>query len=314
MEEVADGRRRMRVVAKEACADGVVGLELAAQDSGDLPKWQPGAHIDLHGPDGLVRQYSLCGRPGDPTWQVAVLRVPDGRGGSRWVHDDLAVDDVIEVGGPRNHFRLEPGADHLFIAGGIGITPILPMVREVAGQGGCWRLVYGGRTRESMAFADELLVEWPGRVRLVPEDQDGRLDLDEIFGEPVAGRVVYCCGPEGLLGAVEQLLAPRPEELRLERFSADVEMGGEAYEVEIASTGKRVEVAASCSIIDALAEAGIDVPFSCREGTCGTCETGVLGGVPLHRDAVLTDEERAAGDVMMICVGGCKEGPLILDL
>lgn len=310
-----EARRRMRVASKEALADGVVRLSLAPVDPEEiLPDWRPGAHVDLHGPDGLVRQYSLCGVPGADVWQVGVLRVADGRGGSRWVHDQLHEGDELAVGGPRNHFELQVGADHVFIAGGIGVTPIVPMVREAVERGAEWRLVYGGRSLDSMAFRDELLALGGDRVRLVPQDREGLIELAEVFGAPTPGRVVHCCGPEPLLAAVEEFLADRPEELHLERFSADVDLAGDAFEVEIASSGKRVTVAEGCSIIDALGEAGMTMEFSCREGTCGTCETGVLGGIPDHRDSVLTDDEKAQNDVMMICVGRCVEGPLVLDL
>ncbi len=310
-----DARRRMKVASKESVADGVVRLELARVAPGeDLPEWRPGAHVDLHGPGGLTRQYSLCGEVGAATWRVAVLRVDEGDGGSRWVHDGLAVGDEIDVTGPRNHFGLTVQRDHLFIAGGIGITPILPMVREVAARGAEWRVVYGGRSRTSMALVDELVACGGSRVELVPEDERGRIDLERLFGEPRPGRVVHCCGPEPLLAAVEEFLVGRPEELHVERFSADVDLGGASFEVEIASSGQRITVGDGCSIIDALAESGIAIEFSCREGTCGTCETGVLGGVPDHRDSVLTDDERAAGDVMMTCVGRCLKGPLVLDL
>lgn len=308
-------RRRMRVASKESLAEGVVRLELSPVDPDEgLPEWRPGAHVDLHGPDGVVRQYSLCGEPGEASWRVAVLRVEDGRGGSRWVHDQLGEGDELEVGGPRNNFELEVTDDHVFVAGGIGITPILPMVREVARRGADWRLVYGGRSLASMAFRNELLAIDADRVDLVPQDERGLIDLPAVFGEPVEGRVVHCCGPEPLLAAVEAFLADRPEKLCLERFAAEVDLNGDAFEVEVASTGQRIVVEEGCSIIDALAKEGVSIEFSCREGTCGTCETGVLGGRPDHRDVVLTPEEQAAGDVMMICVGRCLEGPLVLDL
>ena len=232
------------------------------------------------------------------------------------IHDKLVEGDELEVRGPRNHFRLEPAEKHLFIAGGIGITPLLPMIATATAAGSDWRLVYGGRTRGSMAFLGDLEA-YGDRVDLWPQVERGLLDLALILGGQVPGRRVYCCGPEPLLAAVEQEMRTRPEEsLHVERFAPKepVESGGEAFEVEVASSGARIGVAGDESIIDALAAVGIDVDFSCREGTCGTCETGVLGGVPEHRDSVLSDEERAEGDCMMICVGRCRSGPLILDL
>ncbi|MFE3998355.1 PDR/VanB family oxidoreductase [Nocardioides sp. YIM B13467] len=308
--------RRVRVAERQDLADGVVGLVLEPL-GGELPAWEPGSHVDVLPDGGEVRQYSLCGSPGDRArYRVAVLRVDDGRGGSVRIHDKLSAGDELDLRGPRNHFRLEPAASHLFIAGGIGITPILPMVATVAASGSDWSLVYGGRSRRSMAFLGDLETHGD-RIDLWPQDERGLLDLPAVLGEPVPGRRVYCCGPEPLLAAVEQEMRTRPgESLHTERFAPKepVETGGDAFEVEVASTGARVVVAEDESIIDALAGAGIDVDFSCREGTCGTCETGVLGGVPEHRDSVLGDDERAANDCMMICVGRCRTGPLILDL
>ncbi|MGY0540174.1 PDR/VanB family oxidoreductase [Nocardioides sp. YJ-D4] len=308
--------RRVRVVERQDLADGVVGLVLEPL-TGELPSWDPGSHVDVLPDGGEIRQYSLCGEPGDRTrYRVAVLRVEDGRGGSVRIHDKLVQGDELDLRGPRNHFRLEPAERHIFIAGGIGITPILPMIAAATAAGSDWSLVYGGRSRGSMAFLDELEA-YGDRVDLWPQDERGLLDLPAILGEPVGGRRVYCCGPEPLLAAVEQEMRTRPgETLHTERFAPKepVGTGGAAFEVEVSSTGARVEVAEDESIIDALAGIGIEVDFSCREGTCGTCETGVLGGVPDHRDSVLSDDERAANDCMMICVGRCRTGPLILDL
>ncbi|WP_406034999.1 PDR/VanB family oxidoreductase [Nocardioides sp. NBC_00163] len=308
--------RRVRVVERQSLADGVVGLVLEPL-AGEFPAWEPGSHVDVLPDGGEIRQYSLCGSPGDLVrYRVAVLRVDDGRGGSVRIHDKLAEGDELDLRGPRNHFRLEPAESHLFIAGGIGITPILPMVATVSAAGSDWSLVYGGRSRGSMAFLGDL-EEHGDRIDLWPQDERGLLDLPAILGDPVPGRRVYCCGPEPLLAAVEQEMRTRPgEPLHTERFAPrePVETGGDAFEVEVASTGVRVAVGEDESIIDALAGVGIEVDFSCREGTCGTCETGVLGGVPEHRDSVLSDDERAANDCMMICVGRCRTGPLILDL
>lgn len=308
--------RRVRVVERQDVADGVVGLVLEPL-AGELPAWEPGSHVDVLLYGGGVRQYSLCGPLGDRAhYRIAVLRVDDGRGGSVRIHDKLAQGDELDIRGPRNHFRLEPAERHLFIAGGIGITPILSMMASATAVGSDWGLVYGGRSRGSMAFLGELET-YGDRVDLWPQDERGLLDLPAILGDPVEGRRVYCCGPESLLAAVEQEMRRRPREaLHTERFApkGPVESGGAGFEVEVASSGARVAVAEGESIIDALAGVGVDVDFSCREGTCGTCETGVLGGVPDHRDSVLSEDEQAANDCMMICVGRCRTGPLILDL
>lgn len=307
-------RIRVRVARKELIASDVVAFEFESPGH-DLPAWEPGAHIEVDSAFGSPRQYSLCGSTDLPTWQIAVLRADEGRGGSRWLHENLAEGDLIDVGPPRNNFALKDAPDYLFIAGGIGITPLMPMIEAVRAAGRRWRLVYGGRSLPSMAFR-ELLAEHP-EVTLVPEDADGLIDIEAELGAVVPGRRTYCCGPEPLLRAVEAAFEGRAgESLHTERFKAEEVSADddEAFDIELASSGQSIHVAADETIIDALQRAGLDVDFSCREGTCGTCETGVLGGVPQHRDVVLSAEEKAANDCMMICVGRCIEGPLLLDL
>ncbi|MCC8243191.1 PDR/VanB family oxidoreductase [Saccharothrix luteola] len=298
------------VERKELIADGVVRLTLRHPRGEPLPAWEPGAHVDLVlGPD-LVRQYSLCGDPADrSTLQVAVLHEPAGRGGSRYVHSTLGEGSTVRVRGPRNQFPLVAAERYLFVAGGIGITPIVPMIRAVAGRGASWRLLYGGRTRSSMAFAGDLRERYGDRVVVRPQDETGLLELDSFLA---ADAEVYCCGPEPLLAAVEQR---SPARLHVERFTPRaVEGERTSFEVELARSGRTLVVPEDESILDAVEEAGIAVLSSCREGTCGTCETGVLEGVPDHRDSVLDDEERAACDVMMICVSRSRSRRLVLDL
>ena len=311
---------RLRLAEKQKLSDGVVGLILVPDDGGGLPGWTPGAHIDLHLPGGLIRQYSLCGDPADrSSWRVAVLREPDGRGGSAAVHDLLAEGDEIAASVPRNHFELDDSDSYLFIAGGIGITPILPMVAEASRRNRPWRLAYGGRSRGSMAFLDEL-AGWGDRVTVWPRDERGPLDLAALLGEPRPPAAVYCCGPAPLLDAVRERCAAWPpgrQTLRVERFTpADgaTADGEEAFEVELASSGRVIGVPAGQSVLAALRGAGIEVLSSCEEGTCGTCETGVLDGVPDHRDVVLTPAEREAGDIMMVCVSRSKTPRLVLEL
>ncbi|MCW2718665.1 ferredoxin reductase [Pseudonocardia sp.] len=192
-------------------ADGVVSVRLTAPTCEALPAWEPGAHVDLRLPCGLVRQYSLCGPPGDAAgYEVAVLRDPARRGGSRYVHESLRPGDRLGVGRPRNTFALEPAPGYLFVAGGIGITPLLPMIEHAERAGAGWRLLYGGRTRRSMAFLDRL-ARYGDRVQVVPEDVRGRLDLDAaLVALPGlgAGALVYGCGPEPLLAALEKCCAP----------------------------------------------------------------------------------------------------------
>ncbi|MGW4064635.1 PDR/VanB family oxidoreductase [Amycolatopsis sp. NPDC004747] len=302
---------KLLVDDKEKLADGVVRLTLRAPGGEPLPPWEPGAHIDLVLP-GFVRQYSLCGDPADASsYQVAVLREPDGRGGSAYVHDSLSAGDLVSVEGPRNHFALVQASRYLFIAGGIGITPILPMVESVARAGHDWQLVYGGRTRSSMAFTADL-ARHGDRVVFRPQDEHGLLDLPTLLASAGAGTAVYCCGPEPLLAAVEAL---GPDDLHVERFAPLPDDGPRTgFEVELAGSGRVLPVPADRSILEVVEEAGVTILSSCREGTCGTCETGVLGGEPDHRDSVLTAEERLENEVMMLCVSRARSPRLVLDL
>ncbi|WP_410573016.1 PDR/VanB family oxidoreductase [Amycolatopsis sp. cmx-4-61] len=304
--------RELLVDRKEKLADGVVRLTLRAPGGEPLPPWDPGAHVDLRLPGGVVRQYSLCGRPADRSaYQVAVLREPGGRGGSAYVHDSLSPGDLVEVDGPRNHFALVDAERYLFVAGGIGITPILPMLDAATAAGRDWQLVYGGRTRASMAFTAELTAHGD-RVTFRPQDEHGLLDLPAILAAAKPGTAVYCCGPEPLLAAVEALA---PADLHVERFAPLPDDGERtAFEVELAGSGRVLPVPADRSILEVVEDAGITVLSSCREGTCGTCETGVLGGTPDHRDSVLTAEERQENEVMMLCVSRACSPRLVLDL
>jgi ferredoxin-NADP reductase len=246
-----------------------------------------------------------------------VLREPAGRGGSAYVHDELRPGDLVGVGGPRNNFPLVPGERYLFVAGGIGITPLLPMIRQADLLGADWTLVYGGRTRASMAFLAELEA-YGERVHVVPQDEFGLIDLPRWLAEPDPATKVYCCGPGPLLDAVERGCSGWPEHaLRTERFVAR-EQGAPArsapFDVELARTGRTVTVTPDVSVLDAVGRAGVEVLSSCRQGTCGTCETDVLDGVPDHRDSILDDAERASGDCMFVCVSRSLGDRLVLDL
>lgn len=301
-------------------ADGVLSLVLVDPQGRVLPAWEAGAHLDLDLPGGAIRQYSLCGDPRDTgRYRIAVLREPVGRGGSALVHTSLRPGELVTIRGPRNHFGLEPCTRYLFIAGGIGITPILAMVREAERAGADWRLLYGGRSRASMAFTAELAA-YGDKVVLAPQDEIGLLPLNDWLGVPEPGTRVYCCGPEALLAAVEQLCRAHwpTDSLHVERFApkptGDVAAGEEqAFEVVCQTSGVRVHVKPDCSLLETLRQAGLEVPSSCEEGICGTCETGVLEGVPDHRDSILSDAERAEGRTMFICVGRSLSPRLVLD-
>ena len=299
-------------------ADDVVALTLVDPDGRDLPAWTPGAHIDLVLGDDLTRQYSLCGSTADTkSYRVAILKNPTGRGGSIAAHT-LTAGTSVRIRGPRNHFSLSGSGRYQFIAGGIGITPILPMISDAQATGADWNLLYGGRTRSSMAFLDEL-AEHDGRVTVVPEDECGRLDLAAVLDTPRADTAVYCCGPTGLLDAVEKLCEPwDPGALHFERFSAKelstTASSDSAFEVILARSGMTLSVPPDKSVFDVCQEAGVSVLGSCYQGVCGTCETGVLDGEVDHRDSILNEEERESNELMMICVSRCRSEKLTLDL
>ncbi|MFI7505120.1 PDR/VanB family oxidoreductase [Streptomyces sp. NPDC049687] len=302
------------VERRDFAADGVLAITLRHPLGEPLPAWEPGAHVDLVLGPGLERQYSLCGDPADRTaWRVAVLREPDGRGGSAHVHEKLGQGDKVRVRGPRNHFALRPAARYRFIAGGIGITPVLPMLAAADAAGADWTLLYGGRSRDSMAFTEEL-AGYGDRVTVAPQDETGLLDLGPVLDDLPEGTLVYCCGPGPLLDAVEERCPSGA--LHVERFQPKEQPAGEdtEFEVELAQSGRTLTVAPGVSVLDTVRAAGVEVLYSCTEGTCGTCETDVLEGAPDHRDSVLTDEEREAGETMMICVSRCKGRKLVLDL
>lgn len=316
---VREHEAELLVQKAEVVAEDVVALTLVSPTGETLPSWSPGAHIDLVLADDLIRQYSLCGSPGDDTaWRIGVLRTPDSRGGSQRVHDTLTEGATVAIRGPRNHFQLVAASNYLFIAGGIGITPILPMIAQAEAAGADWRLLYGGRHRASMAFLPEL-ARYGDKVTVVPQDEAGFLDLDAALGTPQAGSLVYCCGPEGLLAAVETKCASWPTgSLHLERFAAKPQessaVADETFELVLQQTGVTVTVRPDQSVFQAALEAGANVLGSCMEGVCGTCETEVVEGDVDHRDSVLNDDERASNEFMMICVSRCKSKRLVLDI
>jgi ferredoxin-NADP reductase len=322
---VADSTFELRLVVAErrSATEGVAELLLRHADGGTLPAWRPGAHIDLVLDPGLVRQYSLCGDPEDRhTWRIAILHQPAGRGGSALAHDRLTPGEQVLVRGPRNHFPFEPAPRCLFIAGGIGITPLIPMIAAADSIGVQWRLLYGGRTRRSMAFADEL-AQYGDAVSLRPRDEHGPLDLDAFLGGAATGTSVYCCGPEPLLRAVEQRCAHwEPGTFHAERFSppaapaqAATGRADEApFEVELARSGTVLTIQPGISILSTLLDAGLNPAYSCTEGICGSCETDVLEGEVDHRDSVLTEAERRENSSMMICVSRARTARLVLDV
>lgn len=307
------------VTRRDVAAADVIALTLSDPAGATLPGWTPGAHIDLVLEDRFTRQYSLCGPLRDRSrFRIAVLRAADGGGGSQLIHDVLKEGSQVRVRGPRNHFALIDAPQYVFIAGGIGITPLLPMIESADRRGASWTLHYGGRQRASMAFLDEL-ARYGDRVRTWPQDVFGLLDLPAILGEPRPDTLVYCCGPEALLSAVEaQCAAWLPGALHIERFApkpVEPAPGGDTpFELVLQRSGITAVVPAEKTILEIVEENGLSVLSSCRVGTCGTCEQEVVSGEIDHRDSVLTEEDREAGEYMMICVSRCRSERLVLDL
>lgn len=295
-------------------ADNVISLAMRRVDGFPFDPWDPGSHIDVHLQDDLVRQYSLCSSPENhDTLNVAVLKEPHSRGGSSFVHESLEVGSTFQISHPRNNFPLVKSRKYLFIAGGIGITPILPMLEIAEREGKEWRLVYLGKNRQSMAFSEDLISRYgDAKVTLFPSEENGRFDLAGLLSLPRAHMLIYACGPAYLLNDIEGYsMGWPPGVLHMERFSAEgLDSGGssEPFEVELKKSQKVVSVTADETVLDALESVGVRVLSSCKSGLCGTCETRVLSGEIDHRDAVLTLSDRDAGDVMMVCVSRAAAG------
>jgi cytochrome P450/ferredoxin-NADP reductase len=304
-------------------ADGVVQLRLVAPDGRPLPRWTPGSHIDVEcGSPDRSRQYSLCGDPADVgAFEIAVLREPDGRGGSAWLHANVRVGDRLKIRGPRNHFRLDESRGKLvFIAGGIGITPVSAMARRAQALGLDYVLHYSGRRRSAMPFVDELAALHGARLHLHVSEEGGRADLRALLATPEAGTQIYACGPVRMLQALEACCAHWPEDaLRVEHFESTLgaldPTKEQAFEVELKDSGIVVQVPADQTLLHALRAANIDVQSDCEEGLCGSCEVRVLAGEVDHRDVVLIRAERDANQKMMTCCSrACGGQRLVLEL
>lgn len=295
-------------------AENVISLALKRVDGLPFDSWDAGSHIDVHLQDGLVRQYSLCSSPDNhDALSISVLKEPHSRGGSQYVHESLKVGSKIRVSLPRNNFPLITSRKYLFIAGGIGITPILPMMEKAEHEGREWRLVYLGKSKRTMAFADDLLARYGAdKVSIFASEDSGRFDLAGLLALPRAHMLIYACGPAHLLNDIEGYsMGWPPGVLHIERFSSEgLTVGGssEPFELELKKSNKVVSVTAEETVLDALENVGVRVLSSCKAGLCGTCETRVLAGEIDHRDAVLTLSDRDAGDVMMVCVSRAAAG------
>jgi vanillate O-demethylase ferredoxin subunit len=320
---VATATRVVRVARKAAEAQGICSFELVDEGGAPLPGFDAGAHIDVHLPGGLVRQYSLCNDPREThRYCLAVLHDPASRGGSRAMHGDVEVGDRLTISVPRNHFALAPQAAHsLLLAGGIGITPIISMADALHARGAGFDLHYCARSSARLAFATRLAAApYASRVHLHLDDAGAAVDLDRWLASVPPDTHLYVCGPAGFIDATlsaaeragwdsrrvhrEFFAAPRTSQATQEA----------TFEVELARTGARVVVESGVSIVRALERAGVVVPVSCEQGVCGTCLTRVLEGVPDHRDAYLTPEERAAGDQLLPCCSRALGSRIVLDL
>jgi ferredoxin-NADP reductase len=312
---------QVQVADVRAEALDVMSLELRAIGGGQLPPFEPGAHLDLHLPNGLIRQYSLTNDWRErERYVIGVARVADSRGGSSFIHNSIRAGAQLTVRGPINNFALDPNAGRfLFIAGGIGVTPIMGMVRWCIANGKPWRLIYAARSRQRAAFYEQLCVLARDSAQFHFDDERGQvLDVAQALAGWNEGEWVYCCGPAPLMDSVKALTGHLPSgTVRFEWFTtADAEEPKEsnAFKVRLERSGVEFDIPECKSILEVLEENGIEHPFSCREGLCGTCLTNVLAGEPDHRDYVLTDEERASGKLMTICCSRSKSPQLVLDL
>ena len=302
-------------------AKDVITLELRPVGGGDLPAFTPGAHLDLHLPNGMMRNYSLTNDWRERNrYVVGVGRAADSRGGSSFIHSSVRAGMQIKISAPRNNFALdEDSASFLFIAGGIGITPIMAMVRWCIANGKPWRLIYAARSRQRTAFYEELCALGADRVHFHFDDEAGQvLDVSEAISDRAEGESIYCCGPTPLMEAVKALTESLPSgTVRFEWFTvpeSDEPQDSSSFTVRLERSQVEFEIPEQKSILEVLEDHGFELPFSCREGLCGTCVTNVLEGEPDHRDYVLSDEERESGKMMTICCSRSKTPSLTLDL
>lgn len=311
----------IRVASVHDEAADVRSYDLRAEGNGALPRFTAGAHIDLHLPNGMIRSYSLCNAPSErDRYVIAVQKDSMGRGGSRFIYDEMQVGQKLQISAPRNNFMLAEDASHtVMIAGGIGITPFRSMVSRLEELGRSWELYYCVRNRDRAAFINE----WGthsgiNRVRLnVDQEPGGRmLDLAEVIRGASPQAHFYCCGPLPMLAEFERVTESIPQhQVHLEYFNAKQPVLSEGeFEVELSRTGQVIQIKAGQSILDAVIELGIDVPYACSEGVCGSCETVVLAGTPDHQDSVLSPDEQSEGNKMMICCSRAKSERLVLDL
>lgn len=325
MTSSAQPQLRLRVAAKVVAAEDVVAFRLVGEPGHPLPGFAAGAHLDVHVGNGLVRQYSLCNPSPTPSdYEIAVLKEPVSRGGSKAMHESVGIGDELLASAPKNHFPLDETAPALLLAGGIGITPILAMAQELAESGRDFELHYCARSASRAAFAARLSeTGFADRVHLHYDDgaPDQRLHMPSVLDRATPAHHLYVCGPGGfiqhVLDAARQA-AWAEERLHREFFTApaapaDTPAAG-IFEIELVRSGRRLTVPADKTALEVLGNAGIDVPSSCEAGVCGTCLTKVIEGVPDHRDVYLTDAEHARNDCFTPCCSRARSARLVIDL
>jgi tetrachlorobenzoquinone reductase len=313
-----DGLIEVRVTAIRYAARDTHLFEFRRPDGKPLPPYEAGAHIDLHLPNGLVRNYSMILAKPDPgTYTFGIKRDPASRGGSRYIHDELRVGKTVKISPPRNNFPLKEDAAHtVFIAGGIGITPIWCMIQRLEELGRDWKLYYACRSRSDMAFLDTLEGMSSTQFHFDDEENGNVVDIAGIVRDAPKDAHLYCCGPSAMMQAFEAATANWPRaQIHVEYFTPKAEPAAKGgFTVELARSGREFFIPEGKTILEVLLDEGVDVDYSCELGICGACEQKIISGVPEHRDAILTEEEQAENKRVMICCAGCKTERLVLDL
>jgi tetrachlorobenzoquinone reductase len=320
MAEASSIEVRVRTLRHEAT--GIISIDLVPYGGARLPVFTAGSHIDVHLPNGLARSYSLMNPQGDTDrYLVGIHRSPDSRGGSKYIHDELRVGQLLRISTPRNNFALtETSARNVFIAGGIGVTPFVSMLDRLNALGRQWCLHYCVRTREQAGFVDRLesLAAAGGCELVLNFDQEPGsqvLDIAATLSSEPDDAHLYCCGPAGMLSAFKDACRGRsPDRVHLEYFSstrAPSVTGG--FNVKLLRSGKTIFVPQGNTILECLLADGMDIPYSCQQGICAACETAVVSGIPDHRDMILTPDQQASNKIMMICCSGSKTEELVLD-
>lgn len=312
-----------RIVAIELEAEDILSFTLRPLDAALSGAIDPGSHVDVHLPNGMMRSYSLSNGPAhDRGFRLTIARDVNSRGGSTYIHDALRVGQVLEISKPRNNFVLAEQAEmSVFFAGGIGITPFIPMIARLNALGKPWRLIYATRNRARAALLDEinaLVAGGNGEFVAHHDETDGIYDLKSALNSVSPGTHVYCCGPTGMLDAFRagaKEAGIESERIHFEYFSSEVESATEGgFVVVLNKSGAEVTVKSGQTILQALTDYGLNIPYSCEEGICGACETRVIDGVPDHRDMILSDDEKKQSKTMMVCCSGSKSARLVLDL